>query len=35
MCQGEANVAKEDLPSFLAIAEDLNVRGLCKKHRQL
>merc|ERR1719482_1617538 len=27
MYQGEANVAEEDLSSFLEIAEDLNVRG--------
>ena len=27
MYQGEVNVAKEDLSSFLEVAEDLNIRG--------
>ena len=31
MYQGEVDVAKEDCPSFLEVAEDLNVKGLCKK----
>ena len=30
MYQGEANVAEEDLCSFLEVAEDLNVKGLSK-----
>ena len=30
MYQGEANVSEEDFPSFLEIAEDLNIRGLCE-----
>ena len=34
MYQGEANVAEEDLSSFLEIAEDLNVRGLCKRNTE-
>ena len=32
MYQGEVNVSEEDLPSFLEVAEDLNVKGLCKKY---
>ena len=28
MYQGKVNVAEEDLPSFLYLAEDLNFRGL-------
>ena len=32
MYQGEVNVAEEDLPNFLEIAEDLNVRGLSEKN---
>jgi len=28
MYQGEVDVTKEDLPSFLEAAEDLNIRGL-------
>ena len=34
MYQGEVNVAENDLPSFLEIAEDLNVRGLCEKNTE-
>merc|ERR1719469_1467412 len=30
MYQGEVVVAKEDLPSFLEVAEDLNIKGLCE-----
>ena len=28
MYQGEVDVAEEDLPSFLEVAEDLLIRGL-------
>lgn len=34
MYQGEANVSEEDLPSFLEIAEDLNVRSLCERNKE-
>ena len=30
--QGEANVAQEDLNNFLEIADELDVRGLCKRN---
>jgi len=32
MYQGEVAVKEEDLPSFLEVAEDLNVRGLCENN---
>ena len=30
MHQGKGDVAEEDLHSFLEVAEDLNVKGLCE-----
>ena len=33
--QGEVNVAKEDLPSFLEVAEDFNIRGLSEGNKQV
>ena len=33
MYQGEVNVAEEDLPSFLELAEDLNVKGLSEGNK--
>ena len=32
MYKGEVYVAEEDLPGFLEVAEDLNVRGLSEKN---
>ena len=32
MYQGEVNVAQEELNSFLAVAEDLRVRGLSQNN---
>lgn len=32
MYQGEVEVTKEDLTSFLAVAENLNVKGLCENN---
>ena len=29
----EVYVAEEDLPSFLEVAEDLNVKGLCENNK--
>ena len=34
MYQGEVNVAKEDLASFLEVAEDLDVRGLSERNAE-
>merc|ERR1719186_1207846 len=34
MYQGEANIAEENLSSFLELAEDLNVRGLCESNTE-
>ena len=34
MYQGETNVIEENLPCFLEIAEDLNVKGLCKRNSE-
>ena len=34
MYQGEVNVAEEDLPSFLEVAEDLMVRGLSEGNKE-
>ena len=34
MYQGEVNVAKEDLPSFLEVVEDLLIRGLSERKKE-
>ena len=34
MYQGEVDVAEEDLPAFLEVAEDLNIRGLSERNME-
>ena len=34
MYQGHVDVAEEDLPSFLEVAEDLNIRGLSERNME-
>jgi len=34
MYQGQVDVAEEDLPSFLEVAEDLNIRGLSERNME-
>ena len=34
MYQGEVNVAEEDLPDFLELAEDLLIRGLSERNKK-
>ena len=35
MYQGEVNIAKEDLNSFLIVADDLKIRGINQNHKEM